>query len=94
MPNVAKRAPGTQKNLQETAPSVLTAGFELIKQYGGEEQARLQVPIDIPGSWFGAGDSGALTIAATVAPQPHSAVWVMLCTIERSWHAGLLEGHT
>ena len=20
--------------------------------------------------------------------------WVMLCTIERSWHAGLLEGHT
>ena len=60
MPNVAKRAPGTQKNLQETAPSVLTAGFELIKQYGGEEQARLQVPIDIPGSWFGAGDSGAL----------------------------------
>ena len=51
------------KIYNETAPSVLSAGFELIKQYGGEEQAQLQVPIDIPGSWFGAGDSGALTTA-------------------------------
>ena len=32
-------------------------------------------------------------LAATVALRPH-AVWVMLCTVERSWHAGLLEGHT
>eukprot|EP00964_Phaeocystis_antarctica_P025324 scaffold14222_cov74-Phaeocystis_antarctica.AAC.1 len=31
--------------------------------------------------------------AATVAPRPH-VVWVMLCTIKRNWHAGLLEGHT
>ena len=39
------------------------AGFELIKQYGGEEQARLKVPIEIPGSWFGSGASGTLTTA-------------------------------
>ena len=26
------------------------AGFERIKQYGDEEQARLNVPIEIPGS--------------------------------------------
>ena len=26
------------------------AGFERIKQYGDEEQARLKVPIEIPGS--------------------------------------------
>ena len=50
-----------KKTFKETA--LWGSGFELIKQYGGEEQARLQVPIDIPGSWFGAGDSGALTTA-------------------------------
>ena len=36
-------------------PSVLAAGFELIKQYPGEEQMRLRAIIQmiIPGSWFG-----------------------------------------
>ena len=37
--------------------SVLAAGFEIIKQYPGEEQVRLKVVVEIPGSWFG----GALT---------------------------------
>ena len=36
-------------------PSVLAAGFELIKQYPGEEQVRLKVVVEIPGSWFGSG---------------------------------------
>ena len=31
-------------------PSVLAAGFELIKHYPGEEQVRLKVVVEIPGS--------------------------------------------
>ena len=41
-------------------PSVLAAGFELIKQYPGEEQVRLMVVVEIPGSWFGSGGAGSL----------------------------------
>ena len=41
--------------------SLLAAGFEIIKQYGGEEQVRLKVVIEVPGSWFGGGAEGALT---------------------------------
>ena len=41
-------------------PSVLAAGFELIKQYPGEEQVRLKVVVEIPGSWFGSGAAGSL----------------------------------
>ena len=41
-------------------PSVLAAGFELIKQYPGEEQVRLKVMVEIPGSWFGSGGAGSL----------------------------------
>ena len=44
------------------SPSVLSAaGFELIKQYPGEEQVRLKVVVEIPGSWFGSGVAGSLT---------------------------------
>ena len=42
-------------------PALATfSGFELIKQYPAEEQVRLKVIVDIPGSWFGAGHLGAL----------------------------------
>lgn len=37
------------------------AGFELIKQYDGQEQVDLKVEVEIPGSWFGGGSAGALT---------------------------------
>ena len=44
----------------KASPSVLGAGFELIKQYGGEEQVRLKVVVEMPGSWFGSGAAGSL----------------------------------
>ena len=37
------------------------SGFDLIKQYPAEEQVRLKVVIDVPGSWFGAGQLGSLS---------------------------------
>ena len=36
-------------------------GFERIKQYPGEEQKRLKVLVDIPGSRSGAGQLGGLS---------------------------------
>ena len=33
----------------------------LFKQYPGQQQVDLKVKIHIPGSWFGAGESGSLT---------------------------------
>eukprot|EP00966_Prymnesium_polylepis_P104266 2414760-Prymnesium_polylepis.1 len=41
--------------------SLLAKGFELIKQYKGDEQVRLKVVIEVPGSWFGGGAAGSLT---------------------------------
>ena len=40
---------------------LLAAGFELIKQYSGDEQVRLKVVVEVPGSWFGGGALGTLT---------------------------------
>ena len=40
---------------------LLAKGFELIKQYKGDEQVRKQVVIEVPGSWFSGGAQGALT---------------------------------
>ena len=40
---------------------ILSHGFELIKQYKGDEQVRLKVIVEIPGSWFGGGAQGSLT---------------------------------
>ena len=37
------------------------SGFERIKQYPGDEQVRLKVVVEIPGSWFGSGALGSLT---------------------------------
>ena len=45
---------GAQKRMRKKAesPSVLgSSGFEIIKQYGGEEHVRLRVIVEIPGSW-------------------------------------------
>jgi hypothetical protein len=41
--------------------SLFAKGFELIKQYKGDEQVRLKVVIEVPGSWFGGGAAGSLT---------------------------------
>jgi hypothetical protein len=41
--------------------SLEAVGFEVIKQYDGQEQVDLKVEIEIPGSWFGGGAEGALT---------------------------------
>lgn len=41
--------------------SLEAAGFEVIKQYDGQEQVDLKVEIEIPGSWFAGGAEGALT---------------------------------
>ena len=38
-------------------------GFEVITQYGGQEQVDLVVEIEIPGSWFGGGAEGSLSSA-------------------------------
>jgi hypothetical protein len=35
----------------------------LFKQYPGQQQVDLKVKVDIPGSWFSAGQSGGLTAA-------------------------------
>ena len=44
-----------------SSSSLLEAGFELVKQYGGEEQVKLKVVVKIPGSWFGGGAEGSLS---------------------------------
>ena len=38
-------------------------GFDVITQYGGQEQVDLVVEIEVPGSWFGGGAEGSLTAA-------------------------------
>ena len=43
------------------ADGILSHGFQLIKQYKGDEQVRLKVMVEIPGSWFGGGPDGSLT---------------------------------
>ena len=43
------------------ADGILSHGFQLIKQYKGDEQVRLKVIVEIPGSWFGGGADGSLT---------------------------------
>ena len=44
-----------------SSSSLLEAGFELVKQYGGEGQVKLKVVVKIPGSWFGGGAEGSLS---------------------------------
>ena len=57
-----QRIVATMASKRTASPSVLSAtGFELIKQYPGEEQVRLKVVVEIPGSWFGSGVAGSLT---------------------------------
>ena len=35
---------------------------EVVKQYPGQQQVDLAVEIEVPGSWFGAGPMGSLTV--------------------------------
>ena len=42
-------------------PGFVNAGFELVKQYGGEEQVKLKLVVKVPGSWFGGGAEGSMS---------------------------------